>query len=64
MERFRVDDRQAPWSAWFATAAAAVLLLIATSAAAVETPGETGSPSATTTINGKQLPAPIRSSGM
>jgi hypothetical protein len=34
------------------------LLLVTTSFAQVETKGKEGSPSATTTVDGKQLPAP------
>jgi arylsulfatase len=45
-------------SALPAVAGAALLLLAALPALAVETTGAPGSPSATTTIDGKQLPAP------
>ena len=62
MTEWRVDGRQS-WNGRLirlaaVAFAAAVALPVLASATPIETTGEPGSPSATTTISGKQLPAP------
>jgi hypothetical protein len=62
MSALRTNSQRLSNTQWagFAMAAfaAAAVVLVATNATAVETTGDPGSPSATTTISGKQLPAP------